>query len=334
MGDVSALERSPFASFAAMRARLATYTPPEWARNGRTQPRSLARELARGMSLDLLPFTLAPEALTVAMLWAAGDVVRVASAVLVAEALALAHAGLSLVAGSFRSPIASASPADDRDVSPGVYVAVARMVGGLLLGVCCVVVAPFVVSAGPPFVLILIGALAIYALALTLPLTRVGRLGVEAFYALAGVASGPAIAVAVAVTQRQRAPTSLLVLTGALGLFFGVSLALRWSHRIQVVGNSEPGSTRDVERYAFAAALLVSLAVAGVVGLTWRPLEGALLGVLALPLVLVGVTGVARARGDRATWVAMASVVRAYWLLAAWILVGLLGAGALHRWLA
>ena len=331
MDDISQHERPLSLRASALRARLTGFGAPAWAHVAGTPPRLLARGLIRQAGISLLPFTTAPAVLTLSAFWAEGAHLRVTSAVLWIEAVALAHAGVCLFQASTRqsnqpeSPTPSWNADDDATVAP----AVSRLVGVVMLTVAIAATIPLVAGAGVRLALLAGGGLAIALSAVIVPLARTRLGGVNA---LLGIVACPGIALATVLTQGRGMNGSLLVLSCGLGLSFSAFLALSWARHVQATNGSHV--SYDIARAGLVFALLAGFALASLSGLGWRPLAGAVGGLLAFPSILLAATGGFRAQSPQATRLARTAMLRAHWLLCALLFVGVMCAGVVSRVLA
>ena len=323
MDDITQGEPPVVAQISALRARFGGIDTPGWAKRGGASPRLLARSLMRNMGLDLLPGTFAPVVLTLAALWSAGGLLHLTAIALLCESLALAHIGLCLLSTSADQSLLSTHP-DAEAVA-----VVSRLVGVIALIVACGAIVPLTAIAGMRLLVLAVGG---FVLALLAIATRLTRFRYVPFNALLALALGPGLAFAVADVQGRALNGGLALLTAGVGVLFSVCLAERR------MGASASSLLADSPRAQMLLRLLLCVIMcAGFVmaclsTFTWRPLDGVVVGSLALPVVAVAATGVGRARGHLAVSLAAMKTLRAHWLLCALLLIGLVGWGAISRW--
>lgn len=325
MDDITQDDHPIAASVPALRARLGTIATPHWARRPGASPRFLARGLLQNAGVGLLPGTFAPVALTLAVLWSAGGHLQLTAIALLCEALALAHIGLCLLASTANETSLAADPTDD----PEALVLVSRLVGVIALVVACGALVPLITLAGMRLLLLAAVGFVLALLAISARLTRFRYVPVNALLA---VALGFGLALATLLTQGRSLTGGLALLTGGVGAVFGASLGERHALASAPLTMASASRMQALWRATWGVLLIAGFLTACLSGLAGRPLAGALLGLLALPSVLVAATSSMRARGHRAVSRAMTKDLYVQWLLFALLLFGLVGWGALSRW--
>lgn len=327
MDDIKKGDPPVMAPLAALRARLGSVTTPSWAKYPGAAPRPLALGVARHLGVELLPGAFAPVLLTLAALWAARVRLHVTAVVLLCEALALAHIGLCLLS-SMASDRALVTEQSEQSVD-GAVIMVSRLVGVIALVVASGAVVPLASLAGMRLVLLAAVGIIVSLIAVQARVSWLRHIPVNALLALA---LGPGLALAVVFTQARSLTGGLALLTGGVGVLFSVVLAERRALSSEGTSVEASAPWQILLRGAWGVLLFAGFLVTCLSALTWRPLAGAVAGLLALPVVLVAATSVERAQGQRAVSLAARKALHVHWLLCALTLVGLVGWGALSRW--
>ncbi|MGH2517761.1 MAG: prenyltransferase [Ktedonobacterales bacterium] len=290
----------------------------------------------------LLLLSLAPTTAILALLWANGERLLVAPAVVSILAVALAQSGANLLDEYLeyeRSRRTGAAHEMGRDEAGALLdevgvvplnalrAGIGLLIAGALVGI------PLVVSGGVGVALLGLAGLGVAFLysSTSYALKRLPGGEVVVFLAL-----GPGIAVAVALAQHAHVSGPVLLIGCALGL---LTLALMQATQVRGMDRHERMGRRVLVRYigvrgcraVYGLSMAGAFVLVALLALPKGAPHGGLAVLLAVPAALVALTGMLRARNTAARSLLPRQTFRVYALFALWLIIGLLASGIVTR---